>query len=583
MICPKCGAELHDEQLYCENCGEEIHFVPDFEPEIEQSISDTLSELQFLDEDGEFRNLEETNNTSSDLYGEEVYYDNYSEDGVIPEDSYNEYGEGGDYEEEAFTDEYYSDDEYEDYAEEEYWEDEDYEEEFDEEYDGDPFDEFEYDSHLMRQFIKYIKNSPYKGVFIAGIILIVALILFSVFRISNYVYQNNSYTYQTQLAKEAAANADYVSAIEHMERALVLNSDDSSMKYLLAEYYFANLESDKAILMLWEIINQNDVNRQAAYNKLIDYYASIQDYAMIEEILSNCNDVTIVSMFQNYLANEPEFSDMEGTYDEVLTLRLSSNSNGTIYYTTDGSMPTYESPVYTDPIVLELGIYKVSAFFVNSYGIESDVVTKTYTIDIRVPNAPNVLLDSGEFTSPELIEVDVQTFCKVYYTTDGTLPTIESMEYTNPIPMPIGESHFTFVAFSQEGVSGEYTERDYSLTIDSELDVTQVINNLMTYNYFAGKSVDLEGHLPGNTTKYEYVVSSAITFEDKIYYIFVENLVDISGNTMKTGNVYLADIVDGSIYKTVKDEEGNLMISDLIPPESYVPVVSENAVPVAPQ
>ena len=45
MICPNCGFEMKDEDLYCENCGQEIHIVPLFEPEIEQSITDNLSNI----------------------------------------------------------------------------------------------------------------------------------------------------------------------------------------------------------------------------------------------------------------------------------------------------------------------------------------------------------------------------------------------------------------------------------------------------------------------------------------------------------------------------------------------------------
>lgn len=43
MKCPKCGATMKEGQLYCERCGEEIRIVPEFEPEIENSIRATLS------------------------------------------------------------------------------------------------------------------------------------------------------------------------------------------------------------------------------------------------------------------------------------------------------------------------------------------------------------------------------------------------------------------------------------------------------------------------------------------------------------------------------------------------------------
>ncbi len=45
MKCPHCGNEMIEGHLICETCGEEIRIVPDFEPEIENSITETLSIL----------------------------------------------------------------------------------------------------------------------------------------------------------------------------------------------------------------------------------------------------------------------------------------------------------------------------------------------------------------------------------------------------------------------------------------------------------------------------------------------------------------------------------------------------------
>ena len=43
MNCPNCGHEMLRGHLYCEKCGMEIRIVPDFEPEIENSITEALS------------------------------------------------------------------------------------------------------------------------------------------------------------------------------------------------------------------------------------------------------------------------------------------------------------------------------------------------------------------------------------------------------------------------------------------------------------------------------------------------------------------------------------------------------------
>lgn len=43
MQCPNCGAEVPEGTLYCEQCGEDIHMVPDFEPEVELNIEQTIN------------------------------------------------------------------------------------------------------------------------------------------------------------------------------------------------------------------------------------------------------------------------------------------------------------------------------------------------------------------------------------------------------------------------------------------------------------------------------------------------------------------------------------------------------------
>ena len=43
MKCQKCGAEMGSGHFYCNICGAEYQVVPDFEPEIELSIAESMS------------------------------------------------------------------------------------------------------------------------------------------------------------------------------------------------------------------------------------------------------------------------------------------------------------------------------------------------------------------------------------------------------------------------------------------------------------------------------------------------------------------------------------------------------------
>ncbi|MCM1045448.1 MAG: chitobiase/beta-hexosaminidase C-terminal domain-containing protein [Candidatus Gastranaerophilales bacterium] len=45
MKCPNCGAEMAEGSLYCNQCGEDIHIVPDFEPELDENIQQTIKNI----------------------------------------------------------------------------------------------------------------------------------------------------------------------------------------------------------------------------------------------------------------------------------------------------------------------------------------------------------------------------------------------------------------------------------------------------------------------------------------------------------------------------------------------------------
>ncbi len=592
MICPNCGEEIADNLLYCSKCGEEIKLIPEYQPEIENEINGTLQDLEVITlTDDDFDLGSDLPEDDYDEDYEEGFDESYGFDDTVPEaegvsSNTNELPSLETLRENMTQED--PDLEYLDAdpdGEDAYYE----EDEFDEEYDGDFLDElddFEDDEDVVRQIALAIRESRFRWLYLLLGVIVIGAIGLVIFYFSQHVYEDNSSVYQASLARDAAAQGNFVDAIEHMEKALLLDDSDTSLKFTLADYYFEIDEDEKALLMLWEIIYDKDINAVQAYRRLIDYYATNKDYGKIEDILSNCEEQTVLAQFSDYLAEAPEFSEEPGTYDQVLWVKLSSVSNGTIYYTLDGSDPTTESEVYTSPIYMELGIYEVNAMFVNNYGIQSDITNGVFTVDVRKPDPPVVTPESGEYEEPEMIEAEGIKFGVVYYTTDGTIPTDESTEYVGPIPMPLGHSHFIFVSYSQEGVAGDLADINYTLEIDSELDLQELMNHLKQYNVNAGKTIDLAGHLPGNTTRYSYSIGSAIKLDDKVYYLITENVIDSAESSMKTGAFYLADVKDGTLYKASRDEEEMTFTKGAeIKPEDYAipdPVMQMDVPPAPP-
>ena len=135
--------------------------------------------------------------------------------------------------------------------------------------------------------------------------------------------------------------------------------------------------------------------------------------------------------------------------------KLTLSADGDIYYTTDGSEPTRESTLYTGPISLTKDVTIKAVCFKEGY-IDGDVMTVSYKVkpsssssssssgsEVNPTAAPqtsgenNAVItatESGkkvEYGSP--IELKINEPGKIYYTTDGTTPNKNSMEYTKPI------------------------------------------------------------------------------------------------------------------------------------------------------
>ena len=45
MKCPHCGGEMLPEQVFCEHCGKERLLVPVYEPEIEESVAESMHNI----------------------------------------------------------------------------------------------------------------------------------------------------------------------------------------------------------------------------------------------------------------------------------------------------------------------------------------------------------------------------------------------------------------------------------------------------------------------------------------------------------------------------------------------------------
>lgn len=480
MKCPSCGKEIEPGHLYCETCGLEIRIVPDFEPEIENSITETLSTV-----------------------GEEIQR----------KENEQQEQEKDDREQESF-------------------------------------------------FLEEMNRSRLRSRIIS---LAAALIAIAVAIPLLYIHYSASY--QTQKAEKLASQGKYQEAAELLEKAGRKDGDVIQNTLLLASCYEELGDSEKALLVLQKEIDRGQFSSdemEKLYERAIQLYEKEGSFDEINSLLTACQDESISTAFQHYMALPPVYNYESGNYDEVLYLRLQANTTGHIYYTLDGTTPTAASEVYTSPIFLKAGRYQVNSIFINEYGIESEVVRNWYAINLTVPEAPAVLPESGKYQVPTMIEMDIPVDCSIYYTTDKSEPDSNSIPYTEPIAMPLGRSNYKFIVISDEGVKSEVTSRSYEFIIDGSVSLntasSAIVRALMAQHILT----DEKGHAFGETGIHSFVYETVVQIENSYYYIFGEYVTDGNGNRKKEERMYAVEVYTGIPNRLIYDENGQMGLIPLI-------------------
>ena len=254
MKCLKCGAELQEESLYCEKCGEDIHIVPDFEPEVESQIDETM--IRIMDE------IEEN----------------------VPKD--------------------------------------------------------------LRKSGKYHFFIGL-GIFIFVGICVTVYALWYLFTSAEYQVNRGNYY---------KINGDYHKAIEYYEKAYILDEENISLYWKIAECYNNLNDYEHYEAWLYQIANSQyslEKDVENAYNRLILLYAEKKDYQTIDSLVKGCNNVNVMERYSPYLVAEPIFSHEAGFYKEIIPLKITGEEDETVYYTIDGSVPTTESDICKSIIFLD--------------------------------------------------------------------------------------------------------------------------------------------------------------------------------------------------------------------------------------
>lgn len=129
----------------------------------------------------------------------------------------------------------------------------------------------------------------------------------------------------------------------------------------------------------------------------------------------------------------PVFSLTAGTYTSTKKVSITDPTPGaTIYYTTNGSVPTASSTKYTGAIPVQRS-ETIKAIATAANLEDSLVATAKYIIQLPAA-APVFSLKAGTYHAVQHLTItDATADASIYFTINGTTPTTTSRKYAGPI------------------------------------------------------------------------------------------------------------------------------------------------------
>lgn len=175
----------------------------------------------------------------------------------------------------------------------------------------------------------------------------------------------------------------------------------------------------------------------------------------------------------------PVLSPAPGTYNADLTVSLSdADSAALMYYTTDGSTPSPASERYTRPITLSATTtVSVMAF---DAGLSSTFSVGTYVL---APPPPTFAPAPGAYQSPQTITLaDSDLSAVIYFTTDGSTPSVASTRYSQPITL--SASAIVSAAAIDDGLSSPVASGAYTIATNPQLVVPASFFGMSLLNFY---------------------------------------------------------------------------------------------------
>lgn len=164
---------------------------------------------------------------------------------------------------------------------------------------------------------------------------------------------------------------------------------------------------------------------------LVDYYYYVT--ALFTDGESEPSNIVHIELANR--VETPVFNPPAGYYNSVQSVVIeTATENAILYYTTDGSEPDENSPLYSTPIELPLNtnvLVKAKGFHVEL--LPSETASGEYFISQTIPT-PQFSPEPGIYLEPVTVNISLpENIWNIYYTLDGSVPDLNSSLFTEPL------------------------------------------------------------------------------------------------------------------------------------------------------
>lgn len=291
------------------------------------------------------------------------------------------------------------------------------------------------------------------GVLVVACALIIGLVGWNVYTHSYTYYMDRGASLETE-KQYAEANKYYALAIE------VDATNEAFLAYGRNAYRLGDY--DQAKEYLYSVIESDGSNLEA-FELLCKIFEAERDYVSIEDLASYTQDSDVLAILNEALILPPSFSLKSGKYDDDITLFLTAPKGNEIYYSLDGSDPVDGEPYDSaEGILLTDGTTTVRAVCKNADGKFGFDEEQTYKITYKAPGYPTVDPMNGTFREETYITITPeQDGDRIFYTWDGSTPTTESAEYTEPILVPSGNNILSIIVINRHDLISDVLQCNY--------------------------------------------------------------------------------------------------------------------------